>query len=149
MSSKTPEANLIDEVKSLENHLELLEMQQRAPSSSIYKLYDQEQAPAIPSMSLIFICLFLQNTARKPQGRLSISGFVKQQKYRLEISHQSSGKFFLDTEHFDNVKARLEHLYNTNATILLVSRGRRRRVVIELPIECQPQCEQGAQPLIL
>ena len=144
MSSKTADAKLSDELGSLTNYLELLEEQKRAPCSYSLKLHDAEISPNIPSMSLIFICSFLLNTARKRDGELTIASFIKHQKYRIEIAHQSHGKFFLDTEHFDNVKSRLEHQYNNDASIVLVKSGKRRKVVIELPIDWQQQLEKTA-----
>ena len=144
MSSKTADAKLNDELASLTNYLELLEEQKRAPNSYSLKLHDAEISPNIPSMSLIFICSFLLNTARKRNGELTIASFIKHQKYRIEIAHQSHGKFFLDTEHFDNVKSRLEHQYSNDASIVLVKSGKRRKVVIELPIDWQQQLEKTA-----
>ncbi|WP_372768165.1 histidine kinase [Pseudoalteromonas sp.] len=144
MSSKATDAKLSDEISSLANYLELLEEQKRAPISHFIKLHDDAVGPNIPSMSLIFICSFLLNTARHRTGELSIVGFIKHNKYRLEIAHQSHGKFFLDTEHYDNVKSRLEHMYAQDASIVMVKKGKHRKVIIELPIDWQQQLEKSA-----
>ena len=140
---KAADAKLNDEVTSLVNYLELLEEQKRAPVSHNIKLHDEAVGPNVPSMSLIFICSFLLNTARQRDGELSIVGFIKHNKYRIEISHQSHGKFFLDTEHYDNVKSRLEHLYASEANMAMVKKGKNRKVILELPIDWQ-QLEKTA-----
>lgn len=144
MSSKAADAKLSDEITSLSNYLELLEEQKRAPVSHSIKLHDGAVGPSVPSMSLIFICSFLLNTARQRDGELSIVGFIKHNKYRLEIAHQSHGKFFLDTEHYDNVKSRLEHMYAQEASMVMVKKGKHRKVIIELPIDWQQQLEKTA-----
>ncbi|MDE3274249.1 histidine kinase [Pseudoalteromonas sp. G4] len=144
MSSKAADAKLNDEVTSLMNYLELLEEQNRAPKKHTIKLHDDATGPNIPSMTLIFICSFLLNSSRQRTGELSLVGFIKHNKYRIEISHHSHGKFFLDTEHYDNVKSRLEHMYATSASIVLVKKGKQRKVVIELPIDWQHQLDKTA-----
>lgn len=143
MSSKAIDAKLCDEITSLTNYLELLEEQKRAPTNHKITLHDDAVSPNMPSMSLIFICSFLLNTARKREGELNIVGFIKHNKYRIEISHQSHGKFFLDTEHYDNVKSRLEHLYASEANMAMVKKGKNRKVILELPIDWQ-QLEKTA-----
>lgn len=137
LSSKSADAKLKDEIGSLKNYLELLNEQNKAPESHNIVLHDEETAPSIPSMTLIFICSFLQNSARNRHGALQIVGFIKHHKYRIEIAHQSHGKWLLDTEHFDNVKTRLEHLYGKKASIVLIKKGKNRKVIIELPIDWQ------------
>ena len=134
MSSKSPEAKLGNELVSIRNYLELLTEQKKAPQTHDIKLHDEEIAPLIPSMSLIFICSFLLNSARNRSGDLTIAGYVENNIYRLEISHKSHGKLFLDTEHFDNVKTRLQHLYDNNASLVMIKRGKRRKVIMALPV---------------
>lgn len=144
MSSKAADAKLTDEVTSLTNYLELLEEQNRAPKKHTIKLHDDALGPNIPSMTLIFICSFLLNSSRQCTGELSLVGFIKHNTYRIEISHHSHGKFFLDTEHYDNVKSRLEHMYATSASMVLVKKGKQRKVIIELPIDWQQQLDKTA-----
>ena len=139
LASKNTDALLNQEIDSLKNYLSILDDQNRAPIDIDVNINNSPEALKVPSMSLIFLVSFLLKSARQRDAQLTVNGYQSGEKYRIDIYHRSLGKLFLDTEHFDNVKERLDYLYKSKASLILARKGRSRKLRLELPLN--QQCE--------